>query len=443
MDTIAEVWQQVLSVCKSKVSDTVFHTWIEPMVLVKFENNTFIFMIGSDFKKSVILDYFGDIIKDAFREVMGFPVEIDLFVSGAAEQDAPPEEPEQDKDVPSDGAGSRQFTFENFIVGRSNEFAYSVALGVANHPGTLNNPLMIYGRSGLGKTHLIYAIYNRLRDNHPNSVIIYVTGEAFMNELIQGMKNQNTYAFHQKYRNVDALLVDDIQFIQSGRRVQEEFFHTFNALQQAGKQIVMTSDVPPREMEILEERLRSRFEMGILADIQPPDVETRRAIILRKCDQLGITLSDDVVNLIAQKIKNNIRQIEGTVKKIAAMMATYSGAVTIEQVENIIKDITTDSQPTPVLVQKIIEFVAKSFGITAADIVSDNRQSNIALARQICMYVIKEVTDLKLGEIGKYFNKNHSTVLHSVDQAKAKMDRSPNVKSVANAAINEFQSKNV
>ena len=443
MNTIGEVWQEVLSVCRGKVSETVFHTWIEPLELAKFENNTFIFMIGTDFHKSVILDYFGDTLKDAFREVMGFPVNIDIFVTGETEAEQPAEQPVTKTDPAAEVGGTRQYTFENFIVGRSNEFAHSIALGVANHPGTLYNPLTIYGRSGLGKTHLIYAIYNRLKENNPNSVIIYVTGETFMNELIQGMKNQNTYAFHQKYRNVDALLVDDIQIIQRGRSVQEEFFHTFNALQQAGKQIVITSDVPPREMEVLEERLRSRFEMGILADIQPPDIETRRAIILRKCEQLHISLPDDAVNLIAQKIKNNIRQIEGTVKKISAMMTAYSDPVTVEQVEKIVKDVTTDSQPTPVLVQKIIEFIAKSFGISAADITSDNRQSTVAQARQICMYVIKEVTDLKLSEIGEFFGKNHSTVLHSIAQAQAKMDRSPNVKSTAISAINEFQTKNI
>ncbi|MBQ7689380.1 MAG: chromosomal replication initiator protein DnaA [Clostridia bacterium] len=441
MDTIADVWKEVLAVCSKKVSEPIYKMWIAPLELVKFEKNTFIFVIGSEFKKSIIMDQFSGIIKDAFEEVMGFPVEIDIFVNGAVTQEE--EKKPETTDAKSDlGGGLRQYTFDNFIVGKSNNFAYNVSLGVAEHPGSLYNPLLIYGRSGLGKTHLLFAIYNRLKENNPDKVIIYVTGESFMNELVVDLKNHNTIAFHEKYRNVDALLVDDIQFIQRGASVQEEFFHTFNALEQAGKQIVITSDVPPREMEILDERLRTRFEMGIIADIQPPDIDTRKAIILRKCEQLDITLPDAVVDLIAQKIKNNVRQIEGTVKKISAMMNAYSRTVTVEQVQDIIKDITTDNQPTAVVVKKIIEFVAKSFGVTANDILSDNRQSNIALARQLCMYVIKEVTDLKLNEIGKYFNKNHSTVLHSIAQAKEKMDKNPSVKAAAVSAINEFQTKN-
>lgn len=441
MDTISDVWKEVLSVCSKKVSEPIYKMWIAPLEIVKFENNTFVFVIGSEFKKSIVMDKFSGIIKESFEEVMGFPVEIDILVNAAmtGDDEAKGENPDEKKE---EGGGLRQFTFDNFIVGKSNNFAYNVSLGVAEHPGTLYNPLLIYGRSGLGKTHLLFAIYNRMKENNPDKVIFYVTGENFMNELVRGLKNHNTIAFHDKYRNVDALLVDDIQFIQRGEQVQEEFFHTFNALEQAGRQIVLTSDVPPREMEVLDERLRTRFEMGILADIQPPDIDTRKAIILRKCEQLGITLSEPVVDLIAQKIKNNVRQIEGTVKKISAMMSAYAGEISIEQVQDIIKDITTDSQPTTVVVGKIIEYLAKIFGVSVNDITSNNRQANIALARQVCMYVIKEVTDLRLGDIGKFFNKNHSTVLHSINQAKEKMDQNPSIKLAAVNAINEFQTKN-
>ncbi len=298
---------------------------------------------------------------------------------------------------------------------------------------------MIYGRSGLGKTHLMCAIYNRLKEKYPDKLIIYTTGENFTNELVRGLKNQNTFAFHEKYRNVDALLVDDIQFIQRGESVQEEFFHTFNALEQAGKQIVLTSDVPPREMEVLNERLRTRFEMGILADIQPPDIDTRKAIILRKCEQLDIRLPENIVELIAQKIKNNVRQIEGTVNKISAMMTAYSNNITLEEVQRVIKDVTTDYQPIGVVVDKIIEFIAKAFGVTDNDIRSNKRHANVVLARQVTMYVINEVTNLTLQEIGSYFNQTHTTVLYGINQAKKKMDSGPQVKAVAVSAINEFQ----
>ena len=436
MDTMGDVWKEVLSVCSKKVSEPIYKMWIAPLELTKFENNTFVFLIGSEFKKSIIMDQFSAVIKESFQEVMGFPVEIDILVSGAAKENKKPQETDA-------GAGAKegtaQYTFDNFIVGKSNNFAYNVSLGVAEHPGALYNPLLIYGRPGLGKTHLLFAIYNKLKENDPDKVIVYSTGESFLNEMVQSMRNQNTFAFHEKFRNVDALLMDDIQFIQRGDSVQEEFFHTFNALEQAGKQIVLTSDVPPREMEVLDERLRGRFEMGIIADIQPPDIDTRRAIILRKCDQLDIRLPESTVDLIAQKIKNNVRQIEGTVKKISAMMSAYSVSLTPEQVQEVIKDMTTDYQPTSVVVKKIIEFIAKAFGVTENDITSNKRQANVVLARQVTMYVIKEVTDLKLQEIGNYFEQNHTTVLYGINQAKKKMDSNPQVKAVAVSAINEFQ----
>ena len=441
MDTMADVWKEVLAVCKTKVSDIMFNLWIEPLELIKFENDTFIFLINSEFKKSIILDKFSGLIKDSFEEVMGFPVEIDILVDSAA--DAKEMRAHADgkiKDTAVSSAG-KQFTFDSFIVGKSNNFAYNVSLGVAQHPGTLYNPLMIWGRSGLGKTHLLYAIYNEMKKNNPDKVIIYVPCETFMNELIEGMAKHNTIAFHQKYRNVDALLMDDIQILKNTVSVQEEFFHTFNALEQAGKQIVLTADVAPRELVVLDDRLRSRFEMGIMADIQPPDIDTRKAIILRKCEQLNMTLPDNITEFIAQRIKNNIRQLEGTVKKISAMRMSYGDNVTLEQVQDIIKDITTDNQPVSVLVEKIIDFTAKNFGVSAQDIRSDKRQAEITLARQVTIYVIKEVTTLKLEEIGKYFGKNHSTVLYSINQAKEKMDEAPSVKAIAISAINEFQTK--
>ena len=298
--------------------------------------------------------------------------------------------------------------------------------------------LLMMGKTGLGKTHLLLAIEHALRVKYPNMIVIYTTCEDLINELLQGMRNKNTVPFREKYRNADALLVDDIQFIQKGESFQEEFFHTFDTLYRAKKQIVMTSDEPPRNMTILTERLRSRFEMGVLADIQPPDIETRKAIIYKKCDEIGFTLDEEIVNYIAQNIKNNIRQLEGTVHKIFAMTQTFRNKPTLADVENIIKDITSDSQPVSVKVEKIIDYVANAFGVTAADIKSDKRQSDIKLARQVAMYVIKEVTALTLQEIGNIFDKNHSTVIYSIDQIKKTMDKNPQARMVAASAVNEF-----
>ncbi len=432
MDTMADVWKEVLAVCKTKVSDVMYNLWLAPLELVKFENDTFIFTIGTEFKKTIVMDKFSSVIKESFEQVMGFPVEIDILVNAPAAEKAP----EPNRDAPR--AAVREFTFENFIVGRSNSFAYNVALGVSAQPGALHNPFLIYGRSGLGKTHLMLAIEHALREKYPDMVIVYTTGEDLMNELLKGVRVKNTVPFREKYRNCDALLVDDIQFIQKSDSFQEEFFHTFDTLYRAGKQIVLTSDVPPREMQILDERLRSRFEQGVLADVQPPDYDTRKAIILKKCDQLGITLEDNIVDYIAQNIKNNIRQLEGTVNKILAMKKTFHSEFTLEQAREVVKDVTNDSQPVSVTVDKIIDYIANAFGISSADVKSDKRQGDIKLARQISMYVIKEVTNLTLQEIGNIFGKNHSTVLHSVNAIRERMDDIPQAKVVILGAINEF-----
>ena len=432
MDTMSDVWKEVLAVCRKKVSDVMFNLWIAPLELIKFEDDTFVFMIGTEFKKTIIMDKFSSVIKESFEEVMGFPVEIDILVSNKPVKNEP-----ENKNEPAHPV-NREFTFENFIVGSSNRFAYTVSVAVTANPGIAHNPLLIYGRSGLGKTHLMLAIEHELRKKYPDMVIIYTTGEDLMNELLKGVRVKNTVPFRNKYRNADALLVDDIQFIQKSDSFQEEFFHTFDTLYRAGKQIVLTSDVPPRDMQILDERLRGRFEQGVLADVQPPDYDTRKAIILKKCEQLGIELEDEIVDFIAQNVKNNIRQLEGTVNKILAIKKTYNSAITLEEARNIVNDITNDSQPVSVTVDKIIDYIAKAFGVSAADIKSNKRQAEINLARQISMYVIKEVTTLTLQDIGTIFGKNHSTVLHSINQVKSKLNENPQAKVVIMGAINEF-----
>ena len=437
MDTMADVWKEVLSICKKKVSETMYTMWLEPLELVKFENNTFIFVISTEFKKTIVLSKFSDVIKSSFEEVMGFPVEIDILVS-----DAPPEKREDKEKQEAPVSGNRGLTFENFVVGKSNTFAYSVSVGVAKNPGLVHNPLLIYGRSGLGKTHLMFAIENELKKNNPDMVVLYATGESLMNEFFELVKVKNTEAFRQKYRNADALLVDDIQWIQRSESLQDEFFNTFDTLKRNGKQVVLTSDVPPREMEVFTDRLRSRIEQGLMVDVQPPDLDTRKAIIVKKCEQLGTVLPDEIVDTIAGRVKNNIRQIEGTVNKIAAMKAAYNRDVTLDEVEEIVKDITTDSQPVSVTVEKIIEYMAKTFGVTVADIKSEKRQANIALARQITIYVISEVTDLTQKQIGEFFGKTHSNVNYSINQAKENMAKNPQAKVIAIGAIGEFQNKN-
>ncbi|MBQ6067084.1 MAG: chromosomal replication initiator protein DnaA [Clostridia bacterium] len=443
MDTFNDIWKEVLSICKNQVSDVMYNMWLFPLEFVKFENDTVVFIIGAEFKKSIILDKFSQMIKDGFEQILGFPVEIDILVDKTlGDLKSGGENEKEEERLQENNSPFAAFTFDNFIVGKSNSFAYNMAMGVAEEPGVKYNPLLTYGKSGLGKTHLMFAIYNKMKLKNPDAIIIYTTGESFFNELIECITKKNTIVFHNKYRNADALLIDDIQYIQKGDAVQEEFFHTFNILQQAGKQIVLTSDVPPKEMLGIHERLRTRFESGVLADIQPPDIDMRKAIIKRKCQELDITLNENITDFIAQKIKNNVRQLEGTVKKIAAMTKIYGEAPNIEQVQDIIKDITNENQPVSVTIEKIIDSVSNSFGVTSSDIKSDKRQAEITQARQAAMYIIKELTDLTLKDIGGYFGKNHATVLHSVKQCKDKMDESPNYKSTVYNIIRDHQDKN-
>ena len=445
MDTFNDIWREVLTLCKEQVSDVMFNMWFAPLEFVKFENDTVIFIIGAEYKKSIIMDKFAGMIREGFEQILGFPVEIDILVDKTMAEGKTGGKTEEAEETaePGDDANNpfAAFTFDSFVVGKSNSFAYNMSLKVAEAPGVSYNPLLIYGPSGLGKTHLMFAVYNRMKRDNPNAIIIYTTGESFFNELIDFISKKNTSVFHNKYRNADALLVDDIQYIQRGEAVQEEFFHTFNILQQAGKQIVLTSDVTPKEMPGIQERLRTRFEMGVMADIQPPDIDTRKAIIIRKCQQLGISLNEATTDFIAQKLKSNVRQLEGTVKKIEALTKIYGKTPTLEQVQDIIKDITNENQPVSVTIDKIIDSVSNTFGVTASDIRSDKRQAEISKARQAAMYIIKEITDQTLKEIGMVFGKNHATVLHSINQCRDRMNDDPGFKSAVGNIIRDFREK--
>jgi len=451
MDTLNDIWKEVLALCKQEVSDVMYNMWLSPLEFYKLENDTAVFIVNADFRKTIILSKFAEMIKRNFKEIIGFEVEIDVIVDQAFREknnDVQPvkkeEIKEENEEEPAENAkkSSTSFTFDNFVVGKSNLFAYTVAKGVAESPGNQYNPLLIYGNSGLGKTHLLFAIYNELKRKNPNDIIVYTTGESFLNELIECVGKKNTYVFHNKYRNVDALLVDDIQVIQKGDMTQEEFFHTFNALEQAGKQIILTSDVPPKEMAILDERLRTRFEMGVIADIKPPDMETRKAIIKRKSKSLGITLSESTIDFIANKIKNNIRQLEGTVKKIEALRKVYGVMPTFEQVQDIVKDVTSDSLPVSVVINNIFSAVSNTYGVSIDDIKSANRSSNISQARNICMYVIKTVTGITLKEVGTFFGKDHSTVLHSIKRIESALEKDQTFRNTVNNIIREVKEKN-
>lgn len=440
MESFKEVWELVQEYCKSKVSEVAFNTWISEIQPIKMENNEAVIFVRANFQRKIISSMYSSLITEAFENTVGFP--LSLKVVTGEEGFVPEGEETQNSEVSLPVQGpDYDYTFNTFIVGSSNNLAYAAAQAVAAKPAGIYNPLFIYGNSGLGKTHLLNAICHEIKQKNPNVRIMYTRGEDFTNELINYIAAKNTVEFHNKYRNCDVLLVDDIQFIAGKIQTQEEFFHTFNSLYQDGKQIVLTSDRPPKEIQTLEDRLRTRFEWGLLTDIQPPDFETRVAILKRKAQLLDIDIPSDVVEYIAEKLKTNIRQLEGTVKKIKA----YSGighTPSIILAQNAIRDILSDNQPTPITVEKIIMEVSRTFNVSTDDIRSNKRSSNISKARQISMYVVREITAMPMESIGAEFGgRDHSTVIYALNQVEKLMEKDSKTRAAVNDIIKNIRDK--
>jgi chromosomal replication initiator protein len=415
VDSLSELWSTILTELEKAIPEVVIKTWISHLEPVSFDGETLVLKVDA-FKKNVIQNKFLNDIKIAVEKSIGFSAEIILETE---------EESIIKASAESNGSKDFELTFEKFIVAPSNKFAYIAANTVAQKPGSVHNPLFIYGKSGLGKTHLLKAIYHELSSNRPELNILYTNGESFMNEMIAHISEKNMREFHNKFRTPDVLLVDDIQFIENKPTVQEEFFYTFEELISRGKQIVISSDKPPKDIKSLEERLSSRFLAGLLADIQPPEIETRIAIIKKKAQLLDMEMPDDVVKFIAEKLKNNVRQLEGVVKKIYAIYSINNKIPTIALANDVIKDVIYYAQPTEVTIKNIIEEVSKSFGVTAEDIKSNKKKAEIVNARQFAMYIMREVTNLTLDEIGNQFgNKKHSTVLYSCEAVEEKIAES-------------------
>ncbi len=429
MDSFAELWEMVKEECKNQVSESIYNVWFKDMELVSFDDNKVVIAL-SDFKRKIVESRFMDKLSTSFKNVIGFDIEIvlvDVDKSAVAKI-----EPDEDTLTDED-------TFDSFIVGASNKFAYAAANAVANDPGGKYNPLFIHGNSGLGKTHLLNAIAHSVKERHPEANIVYTRGESFTNELVKYIGQKSTEAFHDKYRNADILLVDDVQFIAGKDSTQEEFFHTFNALYQAGNQIVLTSDRPPKEISLLEDRLRNRFEWGLMADIQSPDLETRMAIIKRKAEVLNFDLSDDIVQYIAEKLKNNIRQLEGAVKKMQAFVTMQGMPVNIMTAQTAIKDIIVDNSPTPVTINKIVTEVARTYGADSADIYSKKQNAQTTEMRQMAMYIVREMTGLSTKLIGREFNRDHSTVVYSLEKFTKRYNEDSKLRSVVDNIIKNIR----
>lgn len=404
MNTPADIWKLVLGLLQGRLQAVTLDAWFDDLTAVEFKDDTLLLHTPDKFKKEIIDERYLQTIKDALRDL--FSADINVIVTTG---DAPM--PIAHNNYPED-----EYTFEQFIVGSSNKFAHAAATAVANNPAKNYNPLFIYGQSGLGKTHLLYAIANVVRRDHPSFRIIYIKGEDFTNELVNSIGAGQVQEFRDKYRLADLLLVDDIQFVAGKDRTQEEFFHTFNALYEANKQIVLTSDRPPKEIHTLEDRLKTRFEWGLLADIQPPDYETRMAIIHVKADSLRVQLPEDVVDYIAKTITSNVRQLEGTVKKIKALHDLMERAIDIELAKEAVADIFKENpglNPTP---EMILREVSRYYCTPVEKLKGSGRSKDLVLPRQVAMYLVRDLTDYSLPEIGKIFSRDHTTVLHSINK---------------------------
>ncbi|SHH78882.1 chromosomal replication initiator protein [Sporobacter termitidis DSM 10068] len=418
MNSASDVWNKVLKILGSELTTTAITTWFDDCKAVEITDNRLVIYTPSNFKKDVIEGRFLGSLKNALREI--FSGDFDVLVLGEGEFDS-----FKPKGASGHDPAEEEYTFERFVVGNSNKFAHAAAKAVAEGQIKNFNPLFIYGDSGLGKTHLLHAIRHAVSEKHPEYNIVYVKGDDFTNELIHAIQVGKNVEFREKYRVADLFLMDDIQFIAGKIQTQEEFFHTFNTLYEANRQIVFTSDRPPNEMMRLEDRLKTRFESGLLADIQPPDYETRMAIIKNKAQQLGLFLPDDVSNYIAENMTSNVRQIEGAVKKVMAYRDLMNDSITVSSVSKAIKDMfkeKTEFTPTSDL---IIDETAKYYSLTSDDLKGQRRTRNTALARQISMYLIRKLTNLSLKDIGDlYEGRDHTTVLSSIRRIESELKSS-------------------
>ncbi len=463
MSSLSDIYNAVVENCKKEynVSDTAREMWLNSLVPVKMDGNVFTFSTDSDFKRETIIALYKNHLEEQLKNILGLPVEMNIIVvnektggtggtgstgstgaktevsanSGAAAGSGSSDIPSPE-DIVGNFDKKMTYTFDNFIVGPSNNLAFAAAKAVSKKQHERYNPLFIYGDSGLGKTHLLSAIQFEMQKNYPGINIIYIPAETFTNEFLHSIQTNTVEVFDEKYRSADALLIDDIQFIAGKDQTEEKFFHIFNELYNQNKVIVLTSDRPAKEIKSISDRLRTRFSSGLIADVKPPEYETRLAIIQRKADLLHFTISEDVIDYIANKLKSNIRQIEGVVIKLNALYNVSQVKPTINVAQNVIKDIVADHQPIPVTVDKIINEVGKIYNIDPDDMRSNRRTANISLARKVAMYVIQDVTGMPYEAIGQEFNgRDHSTVVYAMKSVKGEMERDSGFRSVVEDII--------
>ena len=442
-DDLSSVWSVILEYISEKFSKLEFNLWFKNVKLVYLDEEKAFLLTDNEVKSNSINQNFGERLSALFSDALSSPIKVTTYfskdgsfdleaalggkpVSVATEEEAPAQPVSEPSYHPREF--NQEYTFENFIVGSSNKFVYAAATAVANNPSGSYNPLFIYGPSGLGKTHLMYAVTNEMKKKNPNIKILYVKGEEFTNQLVDSISKKSTNQFREKYRKADVLLIDDIQFIAGKEATQEEFFHTFNALHEEHKQIILSSDRPPREIKTLEDRLKSRFEWGLIADIQPPDFELRLAILKSKAQQAGLDIPKEALTYIADNIQSNIRQLEGVIKKLGAMQLLSGTPITFEVAQKTVDEIGGIKQISDEeKMDRIIAAVAKKYGISTSDIMGTKRNKEISFPRHVAIYIARKTTGLSLPQIGKFFSRDHTTVMSSINAVETEIKRSPNL----------------
>ncbi len=425
-----DTWNRVLTLIAKRVSPQCLETWFRPVSFAGIDQESLRLAVPNETFKKWLLENYAGVLGDAAREILGTPLKIDISVASPRASEQPAKAPGVSEPDETGFPLNPRYTFDSFVVGSSNQLARAAAIAVAEQPSRSYNPLYIYGGVGLGKTHLLHAIGHFIRQKAPRVRLSYMSSEQFMNELVNSIRYDRTMQFRQKYRSIDILLMDDVQFIAGKERTQEEFFHTFNALYDAQKQIVITSDCPPKEIPTIEERLHSRFEWGLIADIQPPDLETKVAILRKKADSLSIPLPDQVTLYVASSVRSSIRELEGALIRLSARASLEGIApseIDVSYAREVLKDFVVDDRHA-VTTDMVIRAVSTYFGLKPAQLKSRNNSRLIAQPRQIAMYIAKQVTHQSLPQLGKDFGgKHHTTVLHSIRKIENLKNSDPEI----------------
>ena len=441
MQNYNEIWTTILGEMKKELSSSSITVWFNDLELRLLTDTTAVFVSPREWKREMIIKNYKGMIEKYFCDILNAQIEIVILSDEGGEVDLTPYMPAVEKepeaevepdyyttssdDIDAPYRPNKEYTFDNFMVGGSNKFAHAAALAVAKNANSSAkdyNPLFIYGSSGLGKTHLLYAITNYVLARDPDTKIVYVKGEDFTNKMINSISTHTTAQFREKFRNVNMLLIDDIQFIAGREATQEEFFHTFNALYEEGKQIIMTSDRPPRDIKRLEDRLRTRFEWGMIADIQPPNFELRTAIMRKKAEMLGFTVSDEVIKFLAENLTDNVRQLEGALRRIMAHSMLEQAPASVEQARVWVSDMIADTPKTEVTVDRILSIIAQRYSVSVDDLKSRKKSADIVNARHKCVYFIRKLTDLSTPQIGRIFSRDHTTVLNSIKNVEFEIE---------------------